>query len=172
MNKLFRTLKKNKIIYGVWRAVKTFPKKIARSKYNNYPGLNGRISPNDGMFANDITHYISVGTSALENIESALIAANKSFDSLRSVLDFPSGHGRVLRSLVTKVSPEKITACDIDADAIKFCEKEFHCKKILSNQNISKIQFPEHYTLIWVGSLFTHFDKEAFSDLLTLSFNS
>ena len=179
MNNLRKTLKKNKIIYSAWKVVnnglsklKILLKKIALSKYNNYPGLNGKISHNDSLFANSITHYISVGNSAVANIESALKASNKSFDSLKSVLDFPSGHGRVLRVLATKVSPAKITACDIDADGINFCEKEFHCKKVLSHKDLSKIQFPESYELIWVGSLFTHFDKEAFSDLLTLSFNS
>jgi len=179
VNNLRKTLKKNQIIYWGWRTakngwtnVKILFKKIALLKYNDYPGLNGKISHNDSLFANDITHYISVGNSAIENIEKALRASSKSFDALKSVLDFPSGHGRVLRVLATKVSPAKITACDIDEDGINFCEKEFHCKKILSDKNISKIQFPEHYELIWVGSLFTHFDKDAFSDLLTLSFSS
>jgi len=171
MNKVFETLKKNKIISGAWRNAKNFTKKFERAKYNNYPGLNGRISHNDDMF-DDISHYMSVGNSAMENIEAALKASNKSFVSLNSVLDLPSGHGRVLRLLATKVSPENITACDIDADGIEFCKKEFHCKKILSNKDISKIHFPEDYSLIWVGSLFTHLDKEAFSGLLKLLFNS
>jgi len=171
MNTVLKTLRKNEMIYGAWRNVKNFSKKIARSKYDNYPGLNGRISHNDDMFDN-ITHYMSVGNSAIENIENALKASNKSFDSLKAILDLPSGHGRVLRLLATKVSSGKITACDIDADGIKFCEKEFHCKKILSNTDISKIRLPEYYSLIWVGSLFTHLDEEAFSSLLKLLFDS
>ncbi len=54
------------------------------------------ISPNDRMFEeNRENHYISVGASALRIIVLAMIAANKC--GFRSILDMPSGYGRVLR---------------------------------------------------------------------------
>ena len=172
MNTVFKTLKKNKIIYGTWRRAKLFARRIVHLKYNNYPGLHGRISHRDGMFSGDIRHYMSVGDSAIANIESALKAAGKSLSSSKSILDIPSGHGRVLRLLAANVSPDQITACDLDEDGIEFCAKEFGCKKILSNRDLSKIHFPENYSLIWVGSLFTHVDEAPFADLLKLLFNS
>jgi SAM-dependent methyltransferase len=173
---IYKVLKKNptlyKLLYNSWTFLKNTYKKIEYSKYNNYPGLKGRISYNDTMFAGDIKHYMEVGESAIENIENVLKQANKTFDSLKSILDMPSGHGRVLRLLATKVSPEKITACDIDVDGIEFCEKEFGCRKLLSSNDFSKIRFSEDYSLIWVGSLFTHLNKAAFASLLKLLFNS
>jgi len=42
---------------------------------------------------------------------------------------------------------------------MSFCKKEFECKAFLSQKDVSKIHFPEQYSLIWVGSLFTHFDE-------------
>jgi len=172
MNRLYTALQKNKILQSIWTPLKSFYRKVKYLKFNNYPGLNGRISPRDAMFTGNIEHYMSVGNSAIENIETALKAANINFDSLNAVLDMPSGYGRVLRLLVTKVSPGKVTACEIDAEAIEFCAKEFGCKKILSSQDFSQLKFPENYSLIWVGSLFTHLNQEAFSSLLRLLFNS
>lgn len=172
MNKVFRVLKKNKILDSILMSVKNYYRKIKYEKYTDYPGLNGKISYKDTMFNGDISHYIKVGDSAIVNIESALKASNRTFASLKEVLDMPSGHGRILRLLAIKVSPERITACDIDADGINFCKNEFGCKKFLSSRDLSKIQFPENYSLIWVGSLFTHINEKTFSNLLKLLFNS
>jgi SAM-dependent methyltransferase len=172
MNKLLKSLKKNQTIYNLLFPLKKFYRKIKNGKYITHPGLIGRISYMDTMFVGDINHYIAVANSAMENIDQALKASNKTFDSLKEVLDLPSGHGRVLRLLTTKVSAKNITACDVDADGINFCEKEFGCKKFLSTYDLSKIQFPTQYSLIWVGSLFTHLNKDSFTKLLKLLFNS
>lgn len=134
--------------------------------------LNGRIIYRDMMYAGDISHYISVGNSAMENIEQALRAAGRTFDSLNQVMDMPCGHGRVLRLLATKVPADRITACEIDPGGIEFCADEFGCKKFQSSYDISTIQFEEEFSLIWVGSLFTHLNAQAFSDLLALLFDS
>lgn len=145
--------------------------RIRYFKYRNYPGLRGKIHYKDTMF-DDINHYMSVAESAMKNIEESLKIADISFDSLNSVLDIPSGYGRVLRLLTSKVPPEKITACEIEESAIEFCEKEFGCKKFLSNEDLSLVHFPEKYSLIWVGSLFTHLDEKGFVDLFKLLFNA
>ena len=147
-------------------------KRLKYLKFRNYPGLNGRIHIDDTMFVGDMAHYMSVGQSAVNNIQESLTAANLSLNSLRSILDIPSGYGRVLRVLASKVHPEKITACDIQKEQIEFCAKEFGCKQFLSSTDLSKIHFPENYSLIWVGSLFTHFNEKDFTDLLKLLFES
>lgn len=172
MNNVLSILKRSSTLHNIWMPVRRQYRKIKEAKYTSYPGLNGRISERDTMFAGNAKHYMEVGTSAMQNIEKALVAAGKTFGSLNEVLDMPSGHGRVLRLLATKVSPKQITACDLDEDGIDFCAKEFGCKKILSARQISKIQFPESYSLIWVGSLFTHLDQEAFTTLMRILFDS
>jgi hypothetical protein len=120
------------------------------------------------MFHGDIDQYISVGHNAVRNIEESLKVANLSLRDMHSILDMPSGHGRVLRSLISKVSADKITACDILPGQIDFCEGEFKCKKHLSSEDLLSIKFPNKYSLIWVGSLFTHLDLDRFTDLITL----
>jgi SAM-dependent methyltransferase len=104
----------------------------------------------------DLQHYISVGLSALENIEASLKAVGRSFEDVCSCLDFACGYGRVLRWLQTRITPERITACDVDRQAIRFCAREFDVKPLLSHSDFHRINFPETYDLIWVGSLLTH----------------
>ncbi len=157
---------------SIIKLARLFQRDEKNTKYKSYPGLNGRIHEKDNMFEGDLKHYKAVGLSAMENIEASLKVANVSFESLKSVLDMPCGYGRVLRVLVSKIPAKKITACELEQDAIDFCEKEFGCKKLLSSNNIREITFPEKFSLIWVGSLFTHFNEEDFSRLLKLLFDS
>ena len=57
------------------------------------------LSPGDGMWDGNEAHYRKVGESAVRCIKLALLAAQKPPATVRSVLDLPSGHGRVLRYL-------------------------------------------------------------------------
>ncbi|HEV2774334.1 MAG TPA: class I SAM-dependent methyltransferase, partial [Solirubrobacteraceae bacterium] len=83
----------------------------------SFPAVTGAIHPDDV----DGTHYARVGRSAIDAIERALGAAGRSFADVESCLDMPCGYGRVLRLLAREVAPERITACDINRQAIRFC---------------------------------------------------
>jgi SAM-dependent methyltransferase len=128
-----------------------------------------KIHPNDDMLfkmdgkpiAESYTHYHNVGLGAVANIEEALYLAGRTFEDIKSCLDFPSGYGRVLRLLCTKINPNKIIACDINQEAVEFCSLEFGVIPFLSDYDLNKVNFKK-YDLIWVGSLFTHFDQDNF----------
>ncbi|HEX8267685.1 MAG TPA: class I SAM-dependent methyltransferase [Pyrinomonadaceae bacterium] len=123
------------------------------------------ISPNDRMFKdNRENHYFSVGASALRIIVFAMTAANKC--GFRSILDMPSGHGRVLRYIAARYPHSRITACDIDKDAIDFCEKMFGVNGIYSKKNIADVNINEKFDLIWCGSLLTHLERNYWNQLL------
>jgi hypothetical protein len=63
-----------------------------------FPKLELAIDRKDGMYAHDHpAHYFYVAYSALAYIRA--VRAKQSGDRIHSVLDFPCGHGRVLRSL-------------------------------------------------------------------------
>lgn len=173
MKKIKKLLKKSSLINKMYRKLVYLNRSIKSGKYNKNPQLLGKISPNDGMFYMDenVEHYISVGVSAIQNIEEALKLGNKQFEDLNSVLDIPCGHGRVLRHLVKKISPGKITACEIIEDAVDFCVKEFGCKGFISSNDFNKLTFPEKYDLIWVGSLFTHLREDYFIKLFEVLIN-
>src|SRR5436190_9999797 len=103
---------------------------------------NQSISPNDAMFdRNHPAYYYKAGKSALNCIRLSLSAANKA--SISSILDLPCGHGRVLRYLQAEFPQAKITACDLDQDAVDFCAKTFECRGIYSQRNLSKLALDE-----------------------------
>ena len=129
------------------------------------------ISPNDEMFSGDERHYFSVGESALESIEIALLAARRSKSSIRRILDIPCGHGRVLRYVKAAFPEAEITACDLARDAVDYCASVFGVIPIYSKQQPKQIKLKGGYDLIWCGSLLTHLDESRSANFLSL-FNS
>jgi SAM-dependent methyltransferase len=132
--------------------------------------VTGRIHPNDDMlYSHDIwgEHYAAVSRSAVERMEEVLALAGRSFSDVLSCLDMPCGYGRVLRLLRERIDPERITACDVTAEAVAFCASEFGARPLLSDPEFEGVPF-ETYDLIWVGSLITHLDERLFGRFCTL----
>ena len=80
-------------------------------------------------------------------------------------LDFPSGYGRVLRFLRAMFPNSDITAAEIDRRAFTllptFLRHSPFVKIPFSDLNLSR-----RFHLVWCGSLLTHIDEQAASDLL------
>lgn len=100
--------------------------------------------------------YVDGGQCALRHIAESLTAAGRTFGDIRSCLDLPSGYGRVLRHLVGAIAPSRITACDADRQAVRFCAREFGVEPFFCDRDPRKLRFTESYDLIFVGSLLTH----------------
>jgi len=115
------------------------------------------IAPNDEMFNGDLEHYLSVGRSAIRNIDIAL--AVSSAPPIKRILDLPCGHGRVLRALVRRFPDAEITACDISHDAVDFCAGTFGVEGVYSRTEAGGIPIDKEFNLIWSGSLLTHLDE-------------
>jgi SAM-dependent methyltransferase len=122
------------------------------------------ISPKDTMYEGNRDHYLAVGQSALHCTKAAMFAANKS--TVRNILDFACGFGRVMRVLKTAFPMAELTASDISSEAINFCAKEFGATPVLSSENVAEIPFKTSFDLIWCGSLMTHFDVPQFQVVL------
>jgi len=134
----------------------------------SYDAVPGRIHPDDDMKHPqdaDAAHYASVGRSAIAAIGQALSAADRSFDDVEACLDMPCGYGRVLRMLAHEIPGERITACDINRKAIRFCASEFGATPLRSTPNLDRVRFGR-YDLIWCGSLVTHIDERRAERLL------
>jgi SAM-dependent methyltransferase len=117
------------------------------------------ISPHDEMFAGNENHYFGVGQSALDCIRTSLQAAHRSPVDVRRILDLPCGHGRVLRFLKAAFPAAEVTACDLVRDGVNYCAATFGAVPVFSHENPDKIPLERNaFDLIWVGSLFTHFD--------------
>jgi SAM-dependent methyltransferase len=124
--------------------------------------ISKTISPNDQMFAGNIKHYFSVSDSAIKCIETAINIRNRLHivNDIKTILDLPCGHGRVLRSLKAYFPKAKITACDLNKDGVDFCVEIFNVEGIYSDNEISKIGISQKYDLIWCGSLLTHLNEK------------
>lgn len=130
--------------------------------------IDETLSSQDTMWEGDEPHYRRVGESAIQCIRLALLAAGRAPSSIRTILDFPSGHGRVLRYLKRVFPDAAFTASDIDPDAVDFCATTFGATPVYSNAELSGLEFPSSYDLIWCGSLFTHLGSHRWNALLQL----
>jgi SAM-dependent methyltransferase len=125
--------------------------------------VSREISPNDQMiYGVSVDQYIAGGKLALDLCLQAL--GNKVPER---ILDFPSGHGRVMRWLRHQWPGSDLYALEVDTDALKFCEREFGAKPIISRASIEDLELPNDVDLIWSGSLLTHFNERMWRSFLT-----
>jgi cyclopropane fatty-acyl-phospholipid synthase-like methyltransferase len=120
--------------------------------------IEKQISPNDAM---NNEWYFSVGRSAVEVIIAA--CTSSTIQAVNNILDLPCGHGRVLRHLVRLFPKSKIDACDLDMDGVNFCATTFGANPTYSHEELTEVDFPNRYDIIWIGSLFTHTSQEVTS---------
>jgi SAM-dependent methyltransferase len=124
------------------------------------PGIPGRVHVDDQMYRSDapqhVRHYVEDARSAMENIEESLAAAGRSWADIEACLDFACGYGRVTRWLASVLGPSRVTAADVDRQAIRFCARELGVRPLAAHAESSRTVFPEPYDLIFIGSLLTH----------------
>ena len=128
--------------------------------------ISTEISPSDRMFSGNTAHYMGVGHSALRSIQAILLLVGAA--EPRRILDFPCGHGRVLRALRAAFPESEITACDLDRDGVDYCAQAFEAVPVYSVENPDAIQLSGCYDLIWCGSLLTHLAAERWEGFLRL----
>lgn len=117
--------------------------------------VSTRLSPSETMIG---PNYMWVGESAVEAIVMAVGASH--LTSVDTVLDLPSGHGRVLRHLVKLFPKAQFDVCDLDTEGVNFCAAEFGATIVPAQSDLTKTIFPRRYDLIWIGSLFTHLPQD------------
>ena len=124
------------------------------------------LDPVDTMFmSGQADHYLSVGLSASQCVRAALARTHLA-GRIDSVLDFPSGYGRVLRFLRAMFPDAAIAAAEVDDRALRFCKRAFNAEPVRSGDELSRVLPNRQFTLIWCGSLLTHFDEAAGTRLL------
>jgi SAM-dependent methyltransferase len=138
----------------------------SRDPYGEGARLMDQISPHDKMFTGDLEHYRRVGISAVENVRLALESAGR--QSVRSILDFGCGHGRVLRALKEAFPDASLAASDIDRDGVDFCAAAFGATPYYSSPAIDEVRIAETFDLIWCGSVLTHLPGASWHALIGL----
>jgi SAM-dependent methyltransferase len=128
--------------------------------------VDSRIYYNDGMYNGDGVHYFKVGLSAIRCINEAIAAAG--LKTVRAILDFPCGSGRVLRFLVQRFPEAEITACELDHGPVEFCVRTFGARPAYSSLNLDEVSLDSRFDLIWCGSLATHLNERGIVALIKL----
>lgn len=126
--------------------------------------LNKNIHAEDQMHTGNDLRYFGVGADAIRKICSILSVVN--MDTPTHILDFACGYGRVARYLSSAFPNSSLTVSDVMPSAIDFCAKEFNANPILSHPDLSNLSFEKKFSLIWSGSLMTHFSEEKAMKLL------
>ncbi|MEO6995674.1 MAG: class I SAM-dependent methyltransferase [Lacunisphaera sp.] len=127
--------------------------------------VNRTVSPRDGMVAPELPEqYFDLGRRALELVKFSSELCDK--PHYPDILDLPCGHGRVLRWLRAYYGYAKITACDLDRDAVDFCTQQFGALPVYSEPDLKQLPFTAQFDLIWVGSLVTHLSQDRWATTL------
>lgn len=114
----------------------------------------------DGMWKTGQDWYFRVGEQAFTLILNALTLSPKT--GVKTILDLPSGCGRVARHLRAGFPDAEITASDLLTYGVDFCAEVLGCRPLYSNPELTAVDFGKSFDVIWVGSLFTHMDFEIF----------
>jgi hypothetical protein len=115
------------------------------------------------MFNKGLDVYQEKGISAAELILESLIASP--VEEIKRVLDFGSGYGRVARHLRCLFPKAELSFCD--PEGAEFCSNRFNGTTIPPSASFCQLSLPQHYDLIWVGSVFTHLNWEDMSGLFS-----
>jgi SAM-dependent methyltransferase len=137
-------------------------------------GVITDVSENERMLSPDKDHdqYLTTGRSAMNDIISGINTARPLMLTMgiteycTKILDFPCGHGRVLRFLKAKFPNAEITAGDIIHEAVDYCVETFDVKPLYSQENLHELSVRDQYDFIWCGSLATHFCEDSTIELL------
>jgi SAM-dependent methyltransferase len=132
------------------------------------PNVIAEIAPGDVMHSDGTLHehYFHGGQRALRLVRLAMLSAMK--EDLGSILDLPSGHGRVLRTLKAAFPDARLTACDINREAVDFCARTFGATPAYSSEDPAQIAIDDRFDLIYCGSLLTHLDERGWDGFLAL----
>lgn len=127
------------------------------------------ISADERMPADHVEGYLATGRSALRAVRLAQLAAG--VGDFTSILDLPSGHGRVLRWLKAAYPEARLTASDLLTEGVDFCAETFGAEPVYSSPSPPADMFSEKFDLIWVGSLFTHLDAAQWDHFIQLFYD-
>lgn len=100
------------------------------------------------------------GRQSVNQINSILSLAGKSFTDFPRALDFGCGCGRMMLHLEDVGKAIELHGTDIDAEAVAWASEHIPWAKFSVNQPLPPLNFPdEYFDLIFNHSVFTHLDE-------------
>jgi SAM-dependent methyltransferase len=161
-------IKRSPVVYTALRGVRMQAGRLVPPRIVN--GVPGRVHFNDFMLYSDEDAlkpkgYIDGAENVLQLLEIGLSKADRSFTDLRTVLDFGSGYGRVIRLLVNRIEPHRIFVTDLIRYAVAFCASEFQVNPIFPGRG-GRIPILPPMDLIYAISVLTHLPESRGNEVL------
>lgn len=128
--------------------------------------VDGRVSEHDdmiGTWPGAYEAYTTVGLSALRIVTEAMMLTGRT--AFPRILDLPCGGGRVTRYLSAFFPDSEISVGDIEAEKQAAVCAQFGARPFPFKSDFTDVP-SEHFDLIFVGSLLTHFDEGLFKRAL------
>jgi SAM-dependent methyltransferase len=136
-----------------------------------FPGIPGRIHPNDFMFdhasAAEVASYAEHAGNVVANIEDSLAAGGRTYDTIERWLDFGCGYGPVIRFLVEQVPPDRIWASDVIKEGVDFCTSEFGVHPLYSKPDLEALEL-EPFDFVYAISVLSHLNERNSRAMLRL----
>jgi SAM-dependent methyltransferase len=131
-------------------------------------GVSTELNPDDNEFApgTPMDAYLALGADAIRLIVLSLTTNLRTPPA--SILDFPSGSGRVTRHLRSFFPDAAITASDIYERHVDFCVNALGVEGHVSSDRLLAVDFCRRFDLIFCGSLLTHLPESGFVEALRL----
>ena len=108
-----------------------------------------------------IPEFLDGGQRTVDDIEAALASIGRSLGQSREFLDFGCGCGRLALALRARRPDLRITGCDVDARAVRWCEQNLEWGRWVVNAPLPPLPFADRsFDLVWGGSVFTHLDAD------------
>src|SRR5262245_8041969 len=141
-----------------------------------------RIGAGDEMYAYEHTGlrppgaaavaYFLMGQQIFRTVEELVGWKCGGFGGVRAFLDFASGFGRLTRFLVRALPPERLTVAEIDPAAVRFQERTFGVRGIVSTMDPEAFDASAGaFDLILASSFFSHMPRPRFEDWLRTLFS-
>ena len=117
--------------------------------------VNDTMSPSETMSGEE---YWRIGEAAVEVIALACASAKLATSSMCSTCPADMAESFAISSISSPA--RSIHACDLDRIGVDFCASTFGAVPLYSNEDLTTVEFPCTYDVIWIGSLFTHTSRE------------
>ena len=148
------------MLHRAARTVRTAAGRLLPAR--EFPGIPGRVHPNDFMFEHsspaEIASYAERAANVLANIEASLTAGGRRFDQVERWLDFGCGYGRVVRFLAERVPPDRLWAGDVLEEAVDFCHSEFGVHPLHSRADLERLEL-DPFDFIYAISVLSHLNE-------------
>jgi SAM-dependent methyltransferase len=115
----------------------------------------------------EVASYAERGRNVIALVEETLAAADKKIEDVERWLDFGCGYGRVLRFLLERVPPERVTASDVIAEGVEFCRSEFRVTPLHSRPELTSVRLGR-FDFVYAISVITHLNERNSVEFLRL----